>query len=213
MADAESIHTEYTCKYNKMPPILLLLILLLHFPTTFSLVPLLQPSVTWSLRMDFTPSSLRTSKGSLSPITTRSFDVVFKPEEGYEPPQGRIVGDGVEGTYLLSEDPEDRKDGLWVWGLFKDPLYPFCLVKLQVEKKEIPGVDDDEFIPPMTVYAKVPHAMEKNEDNVREVKLSPSPLCVRVGEKFNADPIGLAKVEIQEEKEIGKVTFFQPRPS
>ena len=55
--------------------------------------------------------------------------------------------------------------------------------------------------------------MDKNEAKVREVKLSPSPLCVRTTESFNADPVGLAKVEIQEEKEIGKVTFFQPRPT
>ena len=26
------------------------------------------------------------------------------------------------GRWKLSEDPEDRKDGLWIWGLFQEPL-------------------------------------------------------------------------------------------
>ncbi|GMI26533.1 hypothetical protein TrCOL_g1051 [Triparma columacea] len=160
--------------------------------------------------MDFAPSALRTEQGRLSPITSRKFDVRFEPLDGYEPPQGKISGEGITGSYLLSEDPEDRKDGLWVWGLFKDPLYPFCLVKLDIEALPLPGSDEDS-LPPFTFFSKVPHSMEKNEAKIREVKLSPSPLCVRVAESFNADPVGLAKVEIQEEKEIGKITFFQPR--
>ena len=70
--------------------------------------------------MDFAPSApLRTDQGKISPITSRKFDVQFEPLDGYEPPQGKIVGEGITGSYLLSEDPDDRKDGLWVWGLFK----------------------------------------------------------------------------------------------
>jgi len=99
--------------------------------TPTAIIPSLTPSVTWSLRMDFAPSQLRTRENRISPISTRQFDVIFKPLDGYEPPQGTINGDGITGSYLLSEDPEDRKDGLWVWGLFKDPLYPFCLVKVR----------------------------------------------------------------------------------
>jgi hypothetical protein len=61
----------------------------------------------------------------------------FIIQKGYEPPQGRLfieddyngfikVDDkGYSGTWTLSEDKNDRKDGLWVWGLFEEPKYPF----------------------------------------------------------------------------------------
>ena len=34
--------------------------------------------------------------------------------------------------WRLSEDPEDQKDSLWIWGLFKEPLYPFLLLELDL---------------------------------------------------------------------------------
>jgi len=74
----------------------------------------------------------------------------FIEEEGYEPPQGCLrqkqsqqedaeEGGGgsnskielVSSRWQLSEDPSERKDGLWVWGLFKEPLYPFLLLQKQ----------------------------------------------------------------------------------
>jgi hypothetical protein len=87
---------------------MLKLLLLLFLPATThtlsaSVVPQLNPSVTWSLRMDFAPSALRTEQGRLSPITSRKFDVRFEPLDGYEPPQGKISGEGITGSYLLSE--------------------------------------------------------------------------------------------------------------
>ena len=77
-----------------------------------------------------------------------SFLGEFQVEEGYEPPQGKLVpvstpvvagsGDTSEDApamveeddgqfinqdalnrWVLSEDPDDRKDGLWIWGLFE----------------------------------------------------------------------------------------------
>ena len=64
-------------------------------------------------------------------------------QEGYEPPQGKLSVDSClpEGSlrlgeqpaqWSLSEDPEDRKDSLWIWGLFSDPLYPFLLFQLDL---------------------------------------------------------------------------------
>ena len=54
----------------------------------------------------------------------------------------RLVGeDGAAsdaGTWQLSEDPDDKRDGLWVWGLFEEPLYPFLLVSLDSEKIGLP---------------------------------------------------------------------------
>ena len=52
----------------------------------------------------------------------------FVQDRNYEPPQGKIyieddlngfiIADdkGYSGTWSLSEDKNDRKDGLWIWG-------------------------------------------------------------------------------------------------
>lgn len=82
-------------------------------------------------------------------------NVVFEEDEGYEPPQGtvRVVSTLPEGTlasgividaygrskatqrWTLSEDPDDPKDSLWIWGLFKEPLYPFILSSFVLEEE------------------------------------------------------------------------------
>ena len=43
-----------------------------------------------------------------------------------------------KARWTLSEAEDTRGAGLWVWGLFKDPLYPFLL--LQVNNEEIVSV-------------------------------------------------------------------------
>ena len=71
--------------------------------------------------------------------------VRFIEERGYEPPSGKIfVEDDYQGLirvdkngyspfrWTLSEDKEDRKDGLWVLGLFAEPKYPFLYFSLGV---------------------------------------------------------------------------------
>lgn len=74
----------------------------------------------------------------------------FAEDVGYEPPQGRVscvssLPEGVLGPasqlYRLSEDPDDPKDSLWIWGLFKEPLYPFllCSVVLAEEWAALPA--------------------------------------------------------------------------
>ena len=62
----------------------------------------------------------------------------------------------TSNTWLLSEDPDDRKDGLWIWGLFEEPLYPFILLKLSFKAIPMPGADVDE-ISPFTCYAQLSH--------------------------------------------------------
>jgi hypothetical protein len=32
---------------------------------------------------------------------------------------GRFLDPRASNRWTLSEDPNDRKDGLWIWGLFK----------------------------------------------------------------------------------------------
>ncbi len=75
-------------------------------------------------------------------IQEASARVRFIPTKNYEPPQGRVFieddfnglfkadDNGYSGRWTLSEDKNDRKDGLWVWGLFEEPKYPFLYFNL-----------------------------------------------------------------------------------
>jgi hypothetical protein len=78
-------------------------------------------------------------------------------------------------------DPDDRKDGLWVWGLFKEPLYPFLLFQLEV--RDIPlasaGIaeGDKRIIPAGKLYAKVAHRRDKQAGaQVRCCTISSTPI-------------------------------------
>lgn len=91
--------------------------------------PLLNDKTLWRIRM------------RLEKVGFKSIEAIarirFIPDRGYEPPQGRIfveddfygiirVDDkGYSGSWTLSEDKNDRKDGLWIWGLFEEPKYPY----------------------------------------------------------------------------------------
>lgn len=111
--------------------------------------------------------------------------------------------------WKLSEDPNDPKDGLWVWGLFKEPLYPFLL--LQMETKELVleengdgGVRDS--LPALKLYAQVPHVRSEKVDG--NVVLSTTNLNVRVLEQVKLPG---ATVDLFEEEVVGKISF-QPLP-
>lgn len=77
------------------------------------------------------------------------------------------------GRWQLSEDPEDRKDGLWVWGLFKEPLYPFMLLQIETEEYSLVGGDA---IEPLTLYAQINH---KRDKETGEVELEAATLNIR----------------------------------
>ena len=146
----------------------------------------------------------------------------FMEEEGYEPPQGYFVqqlssskqGDDngsnerlkiVKSRWQLSEDPADRKDGLWIWGLFKEPLHPFMLLQLETAAVPLAGRTDDDkdFILPLQLYAQVNHKRKDGAvllDGTTEVK-------VRQMETINADPFGASKVDIYEEVSIGSLAI------
>lgn len=82
-------------------------------------------------------------------IQEASARVRFVPTKNYEPPQGRVFieddfnglfksdDNGYSGRWTLSEDKNDRKDGLWVWGLFEEPKYPFLYFNLGHSLKNI----------------------------------------------------------------------------
>ena len=95
---------------------------------------LLDKSTLWRI-------SLTLSKSGFKSIETIA-RVRFVEDRDYEPPQGRIFVEddfnglirvdekGFAGTWTLSEDKDDRKDGLWIWGLFQEPKYPFMYFSL-----------------------------------------------------------------------------------
>lgn len=138
----------------------------------------------------------------------------FIEEEGYEPPQGslrQIFPEDADSRVLkiedsywkLSEDPNERKDGLWVWGLFKEPLYPFLLLQMKTEKVPIPGEEED-FVKPLTLFAQINHS----RDDEKGVVLKAAVLNVREMETVNADVFGTTQVEVFEEIQVGQISIL-----
>ena len=151
--------------------------------------------------------------------------IQFVEEAGFEPPQGVIkqvfpdkqpeevesnTGQNISprvkiksGRWKLSEDPEDRKDGLWVWGLFKEPLYPFMLLQIETDEYPISGLEGD-CLKPLVLYAQVNHKRDKGTGNV---ELGVAALNLREVEKMKADPFGATFVDIFEDIKVGQLTF------
>ena len=127
---------------------------------------------------------------------------------GYEPPQGRIfveddynglikVDDqGYSGIWTLSEDKDDRKDGLWIWGLFEEPKYPYLYFNLNIY---------DDLVLPSGEKEAIFKSIKKTNDNnnrlnlrfnhvrdkERGVVLSDGQMTYQVDEKVKADPLGI----------------------
>jgi hypothetical protein len=211
--------------------LLLLLLLLLPAPS-LPLPPSLSPSTVWDLRVSFLPSSVPTLAGRPVPACSFTLPVVFSPEAGYEPPQGELLAwappsspspappfSFVSCSFKLSEDPADRKDGLWVWGLFKDPLYPFLLLKLDARDAPLTAARDAEVLPGMTYYAQLGHRMSGEGGGAergslkapRGVDLAGADLVIRRPSVVKADLVGLARAEVYDEKVVGKVEICNPR--
>jgi hypothetical protein len=180
----------------------------------------LTDETTWDLR--FLLQALPTENGKkVDEIFTVSAQ--FIEEEGYEPPQGYIRQAGldpsnddedspsrlriVKSRWQLSEDPSDRKDGLWIWGLFKEPLYPFLILQLETDRIPVPG-DDNDAIKPLKLYAQVDHKRDKEVGAI----LSGSELKVRETDRVKADPFGASFVEIYEEISVGNLQI-KPKSS
>lgn len=176
----------------------------------------LTSETTWELR--FVMRGLPTTKG-------RKVDEIFNiraqflEEENYEPPQGilkqifltsgeengeqnKSLFQIKESRWQLSEDPSDRKDGLWVWGLFKEPLYPFLLLQVTTEKIPLPGEDGDA-IEPLVLFSQINHTRDKEKGAI----LSRAELKVRDMETVNADLFGVSTADVYEERTIGQIVF------
>jgi hypothetical protein len=166
----------------------------------------LTEATTWKIRLVLNDKPTEKSKGEIF-----NLNGYFKEEEGYEPPQGTFHGrstggdptkeavlEVVKSRWLLSEDPEDRKDSLWIWGLFSEPLYPFMLLEISLVERD----EDGNSTPWPPLYAQISHRRKDGS-----VLLEPADLKVRNVEQLNADPFGAAKVEIYGEATVGRITF------
>jgi hypothetical protein len=137
----------------------------------------------------------------------------FIEEPNYKPPQGTLQqvqefsNDDEEvtpefkitaGWWILSEDPEDRKDSLWIWGLFKDPLYPFLLLQMEVDEIKF---EENDYIRPFKLFAQINHKRENGE----VILTSGADLKIKIKETVNADPFGAATIDVFEDVSVGKL--------
>lgn len=171
---------------------------------------------TWRLRLllnDLTTTRGKKLEGQLFVVEGH-----FVEEEGYEPPQGLFkptkdsnedegISLEISNSYWkLSEDPNDPKDGLWVWGLFKEPLYPFMLLQIETKELKLSSSQQDgndnvgDSIPPLKLYAQISHI---RNDEVG-VELKTANLNVRILEQIQLPG---ASVDLYEEERIGQVSF------
>jgi hypothetical protein len=179
----------------------------------------LTDETSWRLRLllnDLTTTQGKKLDGKLFVI-----EGSFIEEEGYEPPQGTFKTtkdasktNGEEGMYLeisncywkLSEDPNDPKDGLWVWGLFKEPLYPFMLLQIETKELKLPSSQTNDetntadSIPPLKLYAQISHIRKEDVG----VELKTANLNVRVLERVQLPG---ASVDLFEEEKVGQISF------
>lgn len=131
----------------------------------------------------------------------RSIVAEFDDLVGYEPPQGPLYlvdadgGRSAAGNWQLSEDPDDRKDGLWVWGLFEEPLYPFLLLALDSERVGLPEGG--------TLAVRLNHKARPTDDGQI---LTSGTVAVRAKETVDADRMGLSKASLDVDTPIGTVT-------
>jgi len=150
----------------------------------------------------------------------------FVEDRGYEPPQGRIfveddfygmikVDDkGYASRWMLSEDKNDRKDGLWIWGLFEEPKYPYLYFSLFVFKSIIlaSGLEEPIFggdgVPGDRLNFRFSHF---RNDPAKGAELTVGEMTYDFAETFQADPFGLGgTVNVGEPVPAGQVLGMRP---
>jgi len=150
----------------------------------------------------------------------------FVEDRGYEPPQGRIfveddfygmikVDDkGYASRWMLSEDKNDRKDGLWIWGLFEEPKYPYLYFSLFVFKSIIlaSGLEEPIFggdgVPGDRLNFRFSHF---RNDPAKGAELTAGEMTYDIAETVQADPFGLGgTVNVGEPVPAGQVLGMRP---
>lgn len=189
---------------------------------------------TWRLRLLL--NDVKTTKGRKLDGQLFVVEGNFIEEEGYEPPQGLFQPTAKQPTdeqgeedatdsnnsggmslevsnsrWKLSEDPDDPKDGLWIWGLFKEPLYPYMLLQMETKELALPSSADGEnadSIPPLKLYAQINHIRSKDDGRIKGegsgVELQTANLNVRILEQIQLPG---ATVDLFEEEAVGQVSF------
>jgi hypothetical protein len=161
----------------------------------------LSETTTWNRRLVLENLPMSSGRTTSRMFVTR---VQVIEDEGYEPPQGilRQVDDNdreedignqprlsiTKSRWIFSEDPEVRRDSLWIWGLFKDPLYPFLLLQVEFYQIQLPGEEDDSI-----------QSLYSNQSQTRQRR------CHSCIGTINADPFGAATVDVFEEVSVGKL--------
>lgn len=169
-------------------------------------LPSLDANSSWRLHFDL--FSGKQGAGQTEPDRTVSVTAKFVVDEGYEPPQGvvEIVSDeagafvaGGLHRWTLEEDPNERKAGLWIWGLFEEPLYPYMLLSMDVNRLEV--AEGGYHIPAGKLFAEVKHARGSKSGHV----LSDGVLNFKVTKTYQADLVGLSKVSVGEPQMCGRL--------
>ena len=164
----------------------------------------LTPGCPWRVKLDLT------APGITAPVTVTA-SLRFAQDEGYEPPQGNLlvescVPEGAlklgqqSGRWQLSEDPEDRKDSLWIWGLFSEPLYPFILFELELAVPLV--LSEDVSLPAGKLYFQVDHRRKDGG-----VQLGEGTATYKVTEMLKADLVGLSDFSYDEPFPCGTIRF------
>ena len=179
-----------------------------------SSLPSLTSESTWRVQFEFFSGK---DASCITPDRVVKTMVKFAVDEGYEPPQGIIeIVEDAEGIFAkpetnasgiqtshrwrLEEDPNEKKAGLWIWGLFEDPLYPFLLFSLDVNRIDV--ADEGKFyIPSGTLFAEMKHARGSKQGLV----LTDGVLSFKVTKTYQADLVGLSKVAVDEPTMCGKI--------
>lgn len=143
-------------------------------------------------------------------------------DKGYEPPQGKIYIEtdlsgivkcdekGIGGRYTLSEDKDDRKDGLWIWGLFEEPKYPFLYMNMDVYNSTVLPSGEEEPIfggtglPNGRLYIRFSHQLVKEIG----VVLTAPQMNYKETEIVKADILGIVQFDAGEYKPAGSIEVF-----
>lgn len=73
-----------------------------------------------------TQSTSPSHLGSLKALFALSY-----PRSGFSQDNPYFVQQARKARWTLSEGEETRSAGLWIWGLFNEPLYPYLLLQMQ----------------------------------------------------------------------------------
>ena len=124
----------------------------------------------------------------------------------------RVDEKGYSCNWKLSEDVNDRKDGLWVWGLFEVPKYPFLYFNLPVFDSYILPSGDEEKLPFEISGSVLRVRFNHVEERESGVQLSDGLLNMKLQEIVRADPFGVGgTLNVGDEVRIGSISLVYIR--